>query len=154
MRRTLRVMLWIVAAIALALAAFAAYVRFAGDDPQVWHVDPTTAKERGALNDFIVTPDGADADIASPVFAMAPNALMARFRELALSRPRTTILGERDGFATFVQRTKLMAYPDYISVRAVEAEGGSALYIYSRSRYGRSDLGVNKKRLLAWLDKI
>ena len=85
---------------------------------------------------------------------MTPEALMTAFQRMALAQPNTTLLGERDGFATYIQRTKVMAYPDYISVRAVAADGGAQLHIYSRSRYGRNDFGVNKARVLAWLKKL
>lgn len=154
MRRLFRMLIWLVVALAAAFVLFAAYVRLAGDDPETWHVDPETVSESGAQNDFIVTPTGEGGDIASPVFAMPRAALMARFREIALAAPRTTILGERDGYATFIQRSRLMAYPDYISVKAIEVEGGSALYVYARARYGQRDFDVNRARVLAWLDKI
>lgn len=154
MKRTIRVLIWIALALLVAFIAFAVYVRAAGDDAKVWHVDPVSVTEHGAENDFIVTPTGEGADMASPVFDMAPDKLLERFRTVAMAAPRTTILGERDGFATFVQRTKLMAYPDYISVRAVAVEGGSALHVYSRSRYGKRDFKVNEKRVLSWLNRL
>ena len=58
------------------------------------------------------------------------------------------------GHVTYVLRTKLMAYPDYVSARIKDAGDGVELSIYSRSRFGRSDLGVNKKRIKSWLKKI
>ena len=79
---------------------------------------------------------------------------MVKFQQMALAQPDTILLGERDGFATYVQRTKLVQFPDYVSVKAVEVDGGSALHIFSRSRFGYSDRGVNKKRILSWLEKL
>ena len=154
MRRIRRVLLWILAAGGAAFILVAAYIRLAGDDPKIWHIDPSTVSEHGASNDFIVTPTGEGGDIASPVYAMPRAALMDRVREIALAAPRTVLLGERDGYATFIQRSKFMAYPDYISVKAVEVEGGAALHVYSRARYGKLDFDVNRMRVLAWLDKI
>ncbi|MGB0411196.1 MAG: DUF1499 domain-containing protein [Pikeienuella sp.] len=129
-----------------------AYIRMAPDDPERWHVDPAGVQATKALNDFVVAPSGGD--MVSPVYDMSPEALMTAFQRMALSQPRTSLLGERDGFATYIQRTAKMAYPDYISVRAVEAAGGAQLYVYSRSRYGLRDFDVNKKRVLAWLKKL
>ena len=146
-------LLWIVAALFVAFVAFALLVRASGGD-QAFHFDPAKAEERGKQNDYIFSPSGEGVDMASPVFAMTPEALMARFREVALAAPNVGLVAESDGFATFVQRSRLMAYPDYISVRAVGVEGGSALYVYSRARFGIRDFDVNKARVLAWLKKI
>lgn len=145
-------MLYAIGLIIVILVAFMGYVRLASDDPARWHKDPAGRTSSKAVNDFVVAPSGGD--LESPVFDKTSEALMTAFQRMALAQPNTTLLGERDGFATYVQRTKLMAYPDYISVRAVPAEGGAQLHIYSRSRYGRSDLGVNKARILGWLKKL
>jgi uncharacterized protein (DUF1499 family) len=43
-------------------------------------------------------------------------------------------------------------FPDLITTEVVaEGPDASALVLYSRSVYGRSDLGVNQKRLRTWL---
>lgn len=152
MRKAGRIMLYFLGVAALIFIAIAGYIRLAGENARIWHVDPEHVARTGKPNDFYVAPDGGD--MVSPVYPMPPEELMARFRKVALSEPRVTILGERDGFATFVQRSRLMAFPDYISVKAVKAPGGSQLYVYSRSRYGFSDMGVNKARVLDWLAKL
>ena len=57
--------------------------------------------------------------------------------------------------ATYVQRSAWMRFPDYISVRALPAgDKRATLAVFSRSRYGASDLGVNAKRVSAWLAAI
>jgi uncharacterized protein (DUF1499 family) len=120
----------------------------------VWHIDPEGAAWTDKRNNFKVSPEGDDKVHKSLVFGMSAAELMTNFQKMALEQPDTVLLGERDGFATFVQRTKLMQYPDYISVKAVDVEGGSALFINSRSRFGYSDGGLNKKRILSWLKKL
>ncbi len=146
--------IWVIVALVVAFVGFALYVRVAPDDVARWHVDPVTATERGKQNDYIVSPTGAGVDMASPVFAMTPEALMQRFDAVAIAAPGVTKLSDVDGYVTYVQRSKLMAFPDYMSVRAVAVEGGAALHIYSRARYGQRDFDVNKNRVLAWLGQI
>lgn len=145
-------MLYVLGLVIVISVALAIYIRVAPDDPARWHRDPAGRTATDKQNDYLVAPEGGD--MVSPVYDKTPEALMTAFQKMALAQPNTTLLGERDGFATFVQRTRLMSFPDYITVRAVPAEGGSQLYVYSRSRYGRSDFGVNKARVSAWLKKL
>lgn len=154
MKKVLRMFLWIVISLIALAVIGAVYVRNANDDPAVWHLDPEGAQSTGKPNNFRVSPSGEGKAHQSPVFDMTTAELMTKFQEMALAQPETVLLGERDGFATYVQRTKLVQFPDYISVKAVEVEGGAALHIYSRSRFGYSDRGVNKKRILSWLKKL
>lgn len=154
MKKAFRVLPWtLIILVALAVIG-AVYVRNANDDPKVWHKDPDGASRTGKLNQFVVTPTGGDKAMQSPVFDMSPADLMSKFQAMALAQPDTILLGDSNGFATFVQRTNLVQFPDYISVKAVEVEGGSALFINSRSRFCYFDSGVNKKRVLGWLKKL
>lgn len=64
--------------------------------------------------------------------------------------PRVTILAADSAERAIeaVQRSALFQFPDFVSVQIVPAEGGgTSLAIYSRSKYGYSDLGVNKARV-------
>ena len=55
----------------------------------------------------------------------------------------------------FVQRSLIFRFPDYITVRFVGLdEGRSTILAYSRSKYGRSDFGVNQRRIERWLDLV
>ncbi len=55
----------------------------------------------------------------------------------------------------FVQRTRRLGFPDFISVRIWPLpDGRSTLGIYSRSKYGWSDMGANRRRVEAWLSGI
>jgi uncharacterized protein (DUF1499 family) len=140
----------IAAILALALLGACGWVRMAPDDPARWHVDPVTAEGTGKPNEAFVR--GADA----PFFPETPAHLMERFDRMAMAQPRTTRLAgdPAEGFATYVQRSALWRFPDYVSVRAVPEEGGSRLNLWSRSRYGYGDLGVNSARVKAWLDAL
>jgi uncharacterized protein (DUF1499 family) len=52
----------------------------------------------------------------------------------------------------FVVRSALLNFPDLVTVQVEDVSSdASNLVIWSRSVYGRSDLGVNRKRTEAWL---
>lgn len=143
---------------ALTVAALAAlgylYVNAADGAPADWHRDPLTAEGTGRPNEFRVAPPGLRDDaVDSPVFAMTPGELAQAFDAVALAQPRTKRLAgdPAEGFVTYVQRTPLIGWPDYVSVRAVDAADGAALAIWSRSRFGYGDLGVNRARVEDWL---
>ncbi len=138
---------WIILALIIGLIL---WVRVAPSDANQWHVDPETVEKGARPNQFLMR-DGQDAN--SLVFDMPPAELAANFNDVALSKPNVVVLDgdAKDLFVTYMQRTKLMAYPDYISVKVTPEEGGkSRLFVYSRSRFGRSDLGVNKARIQDW----
>jgi uncharacterized protein (DUF1499 family) len=140
----------------VALAVFGlGYIRLAPDDVAQWHVDPQTVKRGPKPNQFVLR-DG-DGDAESPVFDMSADDLAQVFDDYALSRPRVTRLAgdPQQLWVTYIQRSKWFGFPDYISVRALPAEAGrSALVIYSRARYGGSDLGVNEARIAKWIDGL
>jgi uncharacterized protein (DUF1499 family) len=55
----------------------------------------------------------------------------------------------------FVVRSALFRFPDLVSVQFLpHGKGGATLALYSRSVYGRSDLGVNRARSLRWLKLV
>lgn len=152
--------LWAVALVVMVgLIGTAVFMRTAGDDPSVWHVDPATAERTGRPNDYLVAPDGATEAAADRVMAAkAQPAQDLLFLFDAVVRPSSQVAvlagSIEDGHITYVQRTAVLGFPDYITVKAVERDGGSALIIWSRSRYGYSDMGVNKKRIDTWLKQI
>lgn len=153
LRRLLR---WLAAALILALAAGYAVVNLAGHDPARWHVDPATIALRGTPNEWLAAPPGATA--ATPHMETRPRPepperLLARFDAVARAAPRTRAIAGSvaEGMVTYVQRSRLIGFPDYITASAVPADDGAALIVYSRSRYGRGDFGVNRARVEAWL---
>ena len=93
----------------------------------------------------------------APVFAVSPERLKQAWFAMIERQPRVSLLGSSSDQAQhdFEATTALMGYPDTVTVRFIEAEeGGSTLAIYSRSHYGHSDLGANKKRIDAWLELL
>ncbi len=55
----------------------------------------------------------------------------------------------------YVQRSARFRFPDIITVRFISVSSSqSTLAIYSRSIYGKSDFGVNRERIDAWLKTL
>ncbi|MFT4714943.1 MAG: hypothetical protein ACI861_001428 [Paracoccaceae bacterium] len=140
---------------AFVIIGFFLFVRFAPSSPATWHVDPMTAKKGRKKNVFIQLP--YTGKHRSPVFAMDAAALARSYDDLILSRNNVTKLaGDADaGFVTYVARSKMMRYPDYISIKFIDlGERRSTIAVFSRARFGYSDRGVNRRRFLAWQKKI
>ncbi len=131
--------------IALAIIVLGAYIRLAPSDPAKYHIDPTAAPDPGA--------GGAKRTVA---FAGTPDEALAAFDAIVMAAPRTMRLAGSagDGRITYIARTKWVGFPDYVTVQASPAGTGSELTILSRLRFGRSDLGVNAKRLDGWLERL
>ena len=133
-------MAWIL--VAIGVVGFFAYVRFSKTDPQKWHVDPEQARNPGASGVLLRTEHSC-----------SPEEAMAEFAKVALSSPRSIPLAGSidDLWATFETRTKILRFPDYVTVKAVASAEGAELVILSRLRFGKSDLGVNAVRIANWV---
>lgn len=136
---------------------FVLWVRSAKDDPLDWHVDPLTVVKGGKSNRYLMLPDAKTSK--SPVFEVSALELATAFDAVAMAQPRVSRLAGsvEELWMTYVQRTALMGYPDYISVKAIaiaNADGNATLAIYSRSRFGRSDFGVNRARVKMWIKAL
>ena len=124
---------------------------------EVAPVDFATLKLTGKPNQYLICPPGlcaAPPHAASPLFDLPAEQLRARWREIAAAQPRLARLAERDdGWQIdYVQRSARFRFPDIVTVRFIPTTPTqSTLAIYSRSLYGRSDLGVNRKRIETWL---
>jgi uncharacterized protein (DUF1499 family) len=96
-------------------------------------------------------------DVVTPRYNIAADALFALVQGVAVSQPRTyqAALYPDQLQVHYVVRSALLNFPDLVMVQ-VRPEGpdGSDLIMYSRSIYGRSDFGVNRKRVEAWLAAI
>ena len=140
----------------LLLVGLWGWVRLAPDDPARWHVDPAGIALRGTPNEYLAAPPGVTA--ATPhlliaPFAEPPAALLARLAGVMAARPRTRLLAgdPAEGMMTWVERSALIGFPDYITARAIATREGTALVLWSRSRWGYGDFGVNAGRIAAIL---
>jgi uncharacterized protein (DUF1499 family) len=114
----------------------------------------------GRSNVFAMCPSGyctPPADMASPVFAMGWERLREYWHEMIAVQPDIEPVGwdVRRRRATYIQRSEIFRFPDVITVEFLELDDGrSSLAIDSRSRYGRGDLGANRRRVIAWVTML
>ena len=150
----MRRVLYFALAFVIVASAGVLYVRTAPSDPSDWHIDPMAAERTGRPNDFMVRPPGFfGADMESRIYPLAIGTLSRALDAVAASEPRVNRLaGNPDqGFITYVARSRLVGFPDYVSVRVVPSGDGVAFAIWSRARFGYSDRGVNKARVERWI---
>lgn len=92
-----------------------------------------------------------------PTFSMPVSALIQSWQAMIKQQPRTKLLqadiSKHRYF--YVQRSLIFRFPDYITVQFIAIDDyHSTVAIFSQSKYGYSDLGVNKKRVKAWLTQL
>lgn len=134
--------LYLLVALGILLAGILVWVRVAPSDPAQWHVDPLAVADPATPNWSRI----AAGEIVAPAGSLAPRIEAALAGEERLS-PLAGSLAE--GRATYIQRSRLMGYPDYLSIRILPAgEGQETLAVLSRSRFGQGDWGVNAARLV------
>lgn len=131
--KALIVIVGVIAALAVGLSLWA---RLAPSDPADWHRMPGAVTDRdmegGAMR---VVGAGSDG--------------LVRLDSIIRQEPRLTALAGsvEEGMITYVARSRIFGFPDYVTVRQADKQ----IEIYSRLRFGRSDLGVNAERLDRWL---
>ena len=110
-------------------------------------------------NQYLVCPRGycSEAKGAEATeFDVPVEQLRKEWEGLIASEPRVEVLAKHgDMQVDYVQRSARFRFPDIITVRFVELSASrSTLAIYSRSVYGHSDFGVNKRRVEGWIQKL
>ena len=115
------------------------YIRFAPSDPDEWNVDPKVTADQDLANGVRRRIDG-DADT------------LAALDRIILATPRSELLAGSvaDGRITYITRTKWMGYPDYTTLQLNDG----MIELWARSRFGKSDMGVNRARVEGWLQEL
>jgi uncharacterized protein (DUF1499 family) len=112
------------------------------------------AAPKGFMSEGFTSEGFAAVDIVTPRYQIPAKALFALIQDVAAGQPRTyrAALYPAQLQVHYVARSALFNFPDLVMVQ-VQREGpdSSGLIMYSRSVYGRSDLGVNRKRVETWL---
>ncbi len=124
----------------------------ANTEPQ----DLRELKRADSPNDALACPPGvckAEADLESPVFAAAPEAVMQALRQAVEKQPRVELAAEvpEPAQVIYVQRSAVFRFPDTIWIQPVTLPQGASVILYSRSNYGYGDFGVNRERIELWL---
>jgi uncharacterized protein (DUF1499 family) len=109
-------------------------------------------------NACLAAPPGAHpgAEVTVPPLPMDAATAWRVLRTLGDRFPRTTLLAEwpERRQAQWVQRSALARFPDLIAAELRPDPAGAGLFLYSRSLFGWSDLGVNRRRVAAWLGAL
>lgn len=129
--------------------------------PDLGAVDFAAISRSATGNDALFCPPGlctgSRPDGVSPVFATTVQRLRDAIRVIEVNDPDLFFLARDDSLPQdrYLARTPLLRYPDTINVRFHDlGQGRSSLSIYSRSQIGRSDFGVNRARVGAWLTEL
>ena len=126
------------------------YIRLAPDDVALVHVAPPT----GATPDAPVIGQGGALFVAD--FNTPPQQMWQMVQQVVLSTPRTVFLAgsAKAGMITYVTRSLVFGFPDYTTITVGQNGQGSRVTLFGRLRYGRSDFGVNAKRLRGWVKAL
>jgi uncharacterized protein (DUF1499 family) len=135
----------------LIVVGFGLYVRLAPSDPARWHVAPAPA----ATSDCSVEQGTGDAR-ATCTRPESPAQVLAKLDEIAMATPRTIRLAgsPEENRITWITRSRLWGFPDYITAEATPDGTGTRLTLHARLRFGSSDMGVNAARLRDWLSRL
>ena len=142
----MRIALIVVLLVVVAVIGAAVYVRTAAMPAEDWHVDPASVTPPDSPNFELRRGEGA------PVFDATADEMAARIDAIATAEGAEMIGGSLAlGQMTYVARSRIMGFPDAISIRLVPVGGGTRMEIFSRSRFGHSDIGVNAARVTRWI---
>ena len=112
-------------------------------------------------NWWLLAPPGlckaATPKMQTPVFAGSPEDIREALLAAIGREPRTTLVAqdEASGRFAFTAKTRLMGFVDDVDVRILsQGPQRTTFALYSRSRVGYSDLGVNAARGLRILNGV
>jgi uncharacterized protein (DUF1499 family) len=111
-------------------------------------------------NYYLVCPPGycnINPHEISPVYPLSIDTVVRNWKKLMASEPRVSLVAadEQNYKYTFIQISKMLRLPDTINVEFIRLEHNhTTLAIYSQSKYGFSDFGINQERINNWLNKL
>ncbi len=129
------------ALVLIGAVGFSGYVRLVPADPAVWNVDPLTAPDPATPNFARIAPGEI---VGGDVATLADRADAAM---RGMDRTRLLAGSVADGQMTYITRSLVMGFPDFTSIHVFEQNGEATLAAFARSRFGKSDMGVNQVRI-------
>ena len=113
----------------------------------------------GKPNQYLICPRGycsGASGAETSGYDVPVKQLRKAWGETIASEPRVEVLAQHgDMQVDYVQRSAWFRFPDIITVRFIpQSASRSTLAVYSRSVYGHSDFGVNKRRVEGWIQKL
>ncbi|MFN7224130.1 MAG: DUF1499 domain-containing protein [Paracoccaceae bacterium] len=135
----------------IGLLGLISFVRLAPTDAVRWHVAQTDGGWASVPWGAVQAETGG-ARLRLSAQTADPADLLARLDAIAMATPRTSRLAGSvaEGRITWETRSQIWGFPDYTTAE-VQADG---LYVHARLRFGSEDLGVNAKRLTAWMQAL
>ena len=122
--------------------------------PEAVALDIASLKLPASPNAHLLAPPGVTTERHETVAlrAIDPDAAHAALKATAEGRERVWVQAEFPSIRQihWVERSRIMNYPDIIVGQVLTLPGGTAYWLYSRSLVGHSDLGVNAARLRRW----
>lgn len=119
---------------------------------------PITAPENGSdffASDHGTKPNYYQSSAQEGLFDVSADQLETAFTAQMSDLPRmkALVVNRSDGFyATYVQRSMVFGFPDIITVQITpRSESGTSIVLFSKSKFGYSDIGVNRKRVKSLL---
>ena len=114
-------------------------------DADALHVDPAEVSPSGRPNYALMV------GTSGHFIQASPEEIATRVGAVANADGAMRLAGSlEEGHVTYVVRSRVMGFPDIISLRWQSQDDGTQLEIFSRSVYGRSDFGVNTRRAHRW----
>jgi hypothetical protein len=130
-------MIWII--LFAAIVCGMAFIRLAPTDVARWHKPIGNA-------------DSTDGKGWSARVLPSELGLFSDLHLEMLKLPRTELIAGSvgEGRLTYITRSRIMGFPDYTTIEQTDTN----IQLYARLRFGRSDLGVNGKRLDGLISRV
>jgi uncharacterized protein (DUF1499 family) len=136
-----KIMIVFLGCLLAALIGLQAYVRLAPTQSKNWVIEDTQKEPGnypsagGFMAVWLVEGDGSETK--------------EKVDRALLALPRTQKVGQVQGQDVYVSRSLIWGFPDYITVALNTLAGmqQTRAVIFSRLRFGQSDMGVNQKRV-------
>ncbi len=140
----IEIMIRVVVVVLALMVGAITYVRLAPTDVARWHQLDQIATPGDQL-----APGGFT---AARTITAEPAEVLTALDAIALATPRTRAIAGSvaEGMITYQTRSLIWGFPDHTTV----AVQGDLLVIHGRLTFGGSDMGVNRARVLDWLDQL